>query len=507
MQKDALLELLETKDCRDGLSCEQRALLQDLIMEAPYGDDDKSQCLISLAGGQRRKPRRTKQQDATHCLEYLSEKEWQLFPRMGQLGVLQLLFDVLISRMQCFNPTEGTLKWVASSVIFITTPKDQLAFVTEGEKKQMQKGVRRKLKQFQKNTTERPIEHCLLFPSNPHALEQKHPALFAHIQAHIGGSFTANQLCASSLMQLDQSYQCRGGGKATSCQVMVEQKPPDGMQTMMAMMSMLLQKQRGDSLDDEDEPRLKFTGKKRCLLALAGDSDRGESELRRARTVGSLELKDAFDTAVVPSESAIEQPSQITQPAQIAPPSQSSIAQFTAPSADLNVIADRTEFEKASSKPEPTSSASLLDALMARDAERAQVSKDKAAAKRADAKLEKEKAAETAKLEKGNVKAAETVQKKKPGKGSGSGCCNSVASAITLTPPKKDAATKQGKLTAVKNPKPSMSHESTRMQYLVRTGVKGAGQSSTFKYGAGMSQQDAKAAAEKKVSELACLKV
>ena len=130
VQKDALQELLETKECRDGLSCEQRASLQDLIMAAPYVDDDKSQCLISLAGGQSRKPR-TKQQDATHCLEYLSEKEWQLCPRLGQLGVVQLLFDVLVSRMQCFNPTEPTLKWVASSVIVITTPKDELALVTE----------------------------------------------------------------------------------------------------------------------------------------------------------------------------------------------------------------------------------------------------------------------------------------------------------------------------------------------------------------------------------------
>ena len=114
------------------MSCEQRALLQDLIIAAPYGDDDKSQCLISLAGGQSRKPR-TKQQDATHCLEYLSEKEWQLIPRLGQLGVLQLVFDVLVSRMQCFNPTEHTLKWVASSVIISTTPKDELALVTEDQ--------------------------------------------------------------------------------------------------------------------------------------------------------------------------------------------------------------------------------------------------------------------------------------------------------------------------------------------------------------------------------------
>ena len=165
-------------------------------MAAPYVDDDKSQCLISLAGGQSRKPR-TKQQDATHCLEYLSEKEWQLCPRLGQLGVMQLLFDVLVSRMQCFNPTEPTLKWVASSVIVITTPKDELALVTEDQKKQMQNGVRRKLKQFQKHNTEKPIEQCLFFPSDPHALEQKHPALFAHIKAFFNCFIYSNHRLSS----------------------------------------------------------------------------------------------------------------------------------------------------------------------------------------------------------------------------------------------------------------------------------------------------------------------
>jgi hypothetical protein len=527
VQKDALQELLETKECRDGLSCEQRASLQDLIMAAPYVDDDKSQCLISLAGGQSRKPR-TKQQDATHCLEYLSEKEWQLCPRLGQLGVLQLLFDVLASRMQCFNPTEPTLKWVASSVIVITTPKDELALVTEDQKKQMQNGVRRKLKQFQKHNTEKPIEQCLIFPSDPHALEQKHPALFAHIKAHIGGSFTANQLCTSSLLQLDQSYQCRGGGRASS-KVAIEQKPPDAMMAMAAMMSMLLQKQRGDSHDEEGGLRLEFpNGRKRCLMALEGSADAGESQLRRARTLERLEddasasKQKADDEVVAAKKKADDEAAakkkaddeaaakkkaddeaaakkkaddESSQPSQNSQPSQSSIAQhlqITAPSAQLKAITDRTEPEKAPSKAQPTPAASLIDALVARDAERAQVSKDKAAAKKAAAKLEKENAA---KLEKENVKPGENVPKKKHGQGK--------------VQKKNPTAAKQGKLTAVKKSKPSMSHEASRTQYLVRTGLKGTGQSSTFKYGeeAGTSQADAQAAANQKLKELESLQV
>ena len=506
VQKDALQEILETKECRDGLSSEQRASLQDLIMAAPYVDDDKSQCLISLAGGQSRKPR-TKQQDATHCLEYLSETEWQLCPRMGPLGVLQLLFDVLVSRMQCFNPTEPTLKWVASSVIVITTPKDELALVTEDQKKQMQNGVRKKLKQFQKQNTEKPIEQCLFFPSDPHALEQKHPALFAHIKAHIGSSFTANQLCASSLLQLDQSYQCRGGGQASS-KAAIEQKPPDTMMAMMAMMSnMLFQKQRGDSHDEEGGLRLQFpSGRaKRCLLALEGSSDPGESQLRRARTLESLEYGDSAAKKKADDESS--------QPSQNSQPSQSSIAQhlqITAPSAELKAITDRTEPEKALSKAQPTPAASLLDALVARDAERAQVSKDKAAAKKAAAKLEKDAKKATAELEKENAKPGENVPKKlekenvKPGenvpkKKHGQGKVQK----------KNPTAAKQEKLTPVKKSKPSMSHEASRTQYQVRTGLKGTGQNSSFKYGeeAGTSQADAKAAASEKLRELESLQV
>ena len=546
VQKDALQEILETKECRNGLSCEQRASLQDLIMAAPYVDDDKSQCLISLAGGQSRKPR-TKQQDATHCLEYLSETEWQLCPRMGPLGVLQLLFDVLVSRMQCFNPTEPTMKWVASSVIVITTPKDELALVTEDQKKQMQNGVRKKLKQFQKQNTEKPIEQCLFFPSDPHALEQKHPALFAHIKAHIGSSFTANQLCASSLLQLDQSYQCRGGGQASS-KAAIEQKPPDTMMAMMAMMSMLFQKQRGDSHDEEGGLRLQFpSGRaKRCLLALEGSSDPGESQLRRARTLESLEYGDsaakkkADDEAVAAKKKADDEAAakkkaddeaaakkkaddeaaakkkaddESSQPSQNSQPSQSSIAQhlqITAPSAELKAITDRTEPEKALSKAQPTPAASLLDALVARDAERAQVSKDKAAAKKAAAKLEKDAKKATAELEKENAKPGENVPKKlekenvKPGenvpkKKHGQGKVQK----------KNPTAAKQEKLTPVKKSKPSMSHEASRTQYQVRTGLKGTGQNSSFKYGeeAGTSQADAKAAASEKLRELESLQV
>ena len=484
-------------------------------MAAPYVDDDKSQCLISLAGGQSRKPR-TKQQDATHCLEYLSEKEWQLCPRLGQLGVVQLLFDVLVSRMQCFNPTEPTLKWVASSVIVITTPKEELALVTEDQKKQMQNGVRRKLKQFQKQNTEKPIEQCLFFPSDPHALEQKHPALFAHIKAHIGGSFTANQVCTSSLLQLDQSYQCRGGGQA-SRQVAIEQKTPDAMMAMMAMMNMIFQKQRGDSHDEEAGLRLQFpNGRKRCLMALEGSADPGESQLRRARTLESLgdsaANKKADDEVVAAKKKADDEAAakkkaddeaaakkkaddESSQPSQNSQPSQSSIAQhlqITAPSAQLKAITDRTEPEKAPSKAQPTPAASLLDALVARDAERAQVSKDKAAAKKAAAKLEKENAAN---LEKENVKPGDNVPKKKHGQGK--------------VQKKNPTAERGGKLTAVKKSKPSMSHEASRTQYLVRTGLKGTGQSSTFKYGeeAGTSQADAKAAANQKLKELESLQV
>jgi hypothetical protein len=163
-----------------------------------------------------------------------------------------------------------------------------------------------------------------------------------------------------------------------------------------------------------------------------------------------------------------------SQPSQNSQPSQSSIAQH------LQITAPRTQLKAITDRAEPTHAASLLDALVARDAERAQVSKDKAAVKKAAAKLEKENA-KPAKLEKENAK---------PGK------------------LEKENA-KPGKVTAVKKSKPSMSHEASRTQYLVRTGLKGTGQSSTFKYGeeAGTSQADAKAAANQKLKELESLQV
>ena len=67
----------------------------------------------------------------------------------------------------------------------------------------MQKSVRLKFTQFTKHGTLKPIEHCVFFPADPHALEQKHPRLFAHIKAHVGGSFSRNRLLVSSLLQHD----------------------------------------------------------------------------------------------------------------------------------------------------------------------------------------------------------------------------------------------------------------------------------------------------------------
>ena len=299
------------------------------------------------------------------------------------------------------------------------------------------------------------------------------------------------------------------------------------MMAMMAMMNMIFQKQRGDSHDEEAELRLQFpNGRKRCLMALEGSADPGESQLRRARTLESLgdsaANKKADDEVVAAKKKADDEAAakkkaddeaaakkkaddeaaakkkaddESSQPFQNSQPSQSSIAQhlqITAQRAQLKAITDRTEPEKAPSKAQPTPAASLLDALVARDAERAQVSKDKAAAKKAAAKLEKENAAN---LEKENVKPGDNVPKKKHGQGK--------------VQKKNPTAGRGGKLTAVKKSKPSMSHEASRTQYLVRTGLKGTGQSSTFKYGeeAGTSQADAKAAANQKLKELESLQV
>jgi len=341
---------------------------------------------------------------------------------------------------------------------------------------------------------------------------------------------------------------------------------------MMQMMGMLLQHIQNQRRDDEEDGglRLEFARKKshsgkRCLSALADQAaEAREPLLQRARTLESGPLESgAFGTAAAAAApipiATSEMQSAIAEPdseSAIAKPLESAIAEPTSAIAkqdsesakarpDLesaiaepeNAIA-KQDPKSANAKPDPLSkhSATLLDAIVERDAERAQLSRERAAAKKAAAKLEKaaaklandkakeedaaakkaaarlekwkaneEKAAAkkaAAKLEKDKAKEGKAAAKKvaaakkaaaklekdkdnaKASKGSGS-------SNPVLPTPKDAAAAIPEKPTQVR-----IDHEASRTQYLVRTGLKGPGQTKSFKYGDLRSKEKALAEAK-----------
>ena len=152
VQCDALLAVLRPRKDWASLSDEQRAHLVEMACASGFHEDDQARALKALAGI-KSGPNRRKQQDATFHAAYISEPEWDGLGKAtsdegkatSDLLIAQALLDAVVSRMGVVNPTEPTLKALASNAL-VLAHGDGIGLLTYEDKMSMMIWIRKRLK-------------------------------------------------------------------------------------------------------------------------------------------------------------------------------------------------------------------------------------------------------------------------------------------------------------------------------------------------------------------------
>ncbi len=571
VQCDALLQVLRPRKDWAPLSDEQRAHLVEMTCASGFHDDDQARALKAIAGN-KSAPSRRNQQDATHHASYISGPEWEgiglATSEVGKatpdLIYAQAILDILVCRMGVVNPSEPTLKAVTSNAL-VLAHGSRIGLLTYEDKMALLTWIRKKLKamvRVQKTRKETPIEYCEKFPPNPCDLEAIHPKLYSKLK--IPGCWTDSRVNTQLYSRTLCTFSCRRNGNSVHEQQIVPAVQGFDMNKLMFGMMQKMLRQNAD--DDEDgiftynmpgrrkrsidglEQRLSLK-RRRSSFGFGMDDEEEEHEepprvagaqaVGKAASVGKappvgpgprIEEVPEFGEAEEAEEPAVEEASGEAVEVSAVP----ALAIVKRTVAQVPVVAKAQE-ESPFGLPaarEPSAD-QLLDALIQRDAERAEAAKVAAAAKRAAAAAAKKEAAQLEKAE--AAKAAEAAKEAAPADGEAKLPVKAGAKPPAVAKPsavgkprgKRPAVGKAvgmppaiGKRPAVAKPsavgadrdeeadigadigaeeavgalcggaKPTMSHEGSRTQYLCRTGVKGPGQSHAIKYGDGIRTKE-----------------
>ncbi len=522
IQKEAVVNVLS----RSILTADQRASLCDHLQEGFFEDNHTYEILkhLEAVGSDLTGQGRRKQQDGRECLNYITDGEWQSIGELEDpFDVIDSLISLAIMRCNLVNPSEPTKKMFASASI-VATQKD-LTAIPNARKLAVHKHAVSKWMEMTRRLEEpKGVEYCRKFPNSYKELKDTHPRLYQNVVDSVkeGDNIVRFPFAKQGLMVLDQSYKCRGNSSRPSTELQTFDAQPGGgmnmQQVMQCFMQMAgaMQERRGQ--EDGDEIPLQYNGKRKRLRELQDVmNDQGRSSSHRL-ALGRQRSRDLLGES--DGEDGREDGPRGRDAFLTPPPKKHD----TSPVLDVGVgapalakegkdlaLADEAKApgevkapglaeEVAEEVQQPAKAASILDALIARDGERAEQAKAKAAIQRAEKAAAKkaEKEAEIA-ANRGAGKAAlplKTIQKKCDGKANKS-------NASELQKPKKLEKTP---VTVSPNgifkAKPAMSHEGTRSQYLCRTGLKGPGQSHAIKYGEGhgMTKEEAQASAKEWVS-------
>ena len=547
-----------------------------------FHDDDQARALKAIAGI-KNGPSRRQQQDATNHASYISGPEWEgiglATSEVGKatpdLIYAQAILDILVCRMGVVNPSEHTLKAVTANAL-VLAHGSRIGLLTYEDKMALLTWIRKKLKamvRVQKTRKETPIEYCEKFPPNPCDLEAIHPELYSKLK--IPGCWTDSRVNTQLYSRTLCSFSCRRN--VHEQQIVPAVQGFDMNKLMFGMMQKML---RQNADDDEDgiftynmpgrrkrsidglEQRLSLK-RRRSSFGFGMDDEEEEHEepprvagaqaVGKAASVGKappvgpgprIEEVPEFGEAEEAEEPAVEEASGEAVEVSAVP----ALAIVKRTVAQVPVVAKAQEESPFGlPKAREPSADELLDAIIQRDAERAEAAKVAAAAKRAAAAAAKKEAAQLEKAE--AAKAAEAAKEAAPADGEAKlpvkagakppavakpsavgkppGLCGkppglfgkrpAVGKAVGKPPaigkppavakpsavgvgmppavakPQPPAVAKPpavGKASAVGKAKPTWSHEGSRTQYLCRTGVKGPGQSHAIKYGDGIRTKE-----------------
>ena len=488
LQANAVIAEL-SKDIARVLTPDERSKLSDMVLAANFTPADAVSIMEAMTPPDGKK-QRAASQDHVAFLGYVSEDEWSAAVT-GVEAATQVFLNVIVHRLGCTHACEFTLKRVAAAALACATLhsggsvgeilQDVKAAQLLTAKKQYHKLVRK----VKKTPPVPPLPYIITLPARPEDLVTQHPTLLDHYK--IEGCWTPPRVSISQIQIVDMSMNCRGGPSVNGPIAM----PLQGhqmMQTMMQMQQafmMQVMRQNGSGSPD-DELDVRF-----C----SGDGPRKRSLRAMMPGPGSVPALPASWKRYKPDDYALDDaPARVDAPSRVDAPARVDAANVvgTVPAAPIDAPAPVDAPTDAAPAPadgaqsmqvipagaaalvhEPPSStrgATLLDALLERDRERAEVKKQEKVAEKERVAAEKaaEKDAEARKCIGKNgidkIPIAKKVQE--PTK--------KVQEPKVVDPPKKEKTI-------------CVNHEASRTQYLARS----AGPSKGFPYGAGKEYKTA----------------
>jgi hypothetical protein len=130
LQVTAIVTFLKKKIVQESLSADGRASLGGMLVKVAWGHGDLAQCLAALEGKSKIGNRR-KQQNFMNWTAYVSSKEWDMMNtnRADFNVIVQIILEIIVGRLRCVNPTEGTKKFVSTiALYFMATHNGQYSY-------------------------------------------------------------------------------------------------------------------------------------------------------------------------------------------------------------------------------------------------------------------------------------------------------------------------------------------------------------------------------------------
>ena len=502
LQANAVVAEL-SKDAARVLTPAERSQLSDMVLAANFTSPDAVMIMEALAQPDGKK-QRPSSQDHVAFLGYVSEGEWDVAVT-GVEAATQVFLNVVVHRLGCTHVCEFTLKRVAAASLACEQVHAggsvcQILGDVKAEQLQTVKMQYHRLtRKVKKNPPVPPLPYITALPARPEDLVTQHPTLLDHYK--IEGCWTPPRVSIDQIQIVDMSMACRG--PSVNGPIAIPSQGNQMMHTMMQMQQafmMQIMQQSGFRGSEDQELDVKF----------ASDAHGGRSNKRFLKGMlpgppGSVPalpaswkrfkpgaLADALADAPAPVEAPtrvdapvpvdgpIDAPAPVDAPARVDAPAPIDAPNVDAPALDAPAL-DAAHVDAAQSMqqlvpagaasmvaepPSSTRGASLLDALLERDRERAEIKKQETEIKK------KEKAAEKdAEARKARGNPSEKVVAKSPEKNGKLPIAKAAGAKL---------AKKVGNADLPKK-KVSLNHEASRSQYLARS----AGPSKGFAYGAG----------------------
>ena len=310
LQSEAVIDKLKTAALRSSMNAEEKASVTEFVLSVNFVSGHTDAILAEIDGSPRKQRRLG--QDFTAWISYAGEQEWRaiMSPELDDAAVVSICVDIVMRRLRCRNPSESTKKLIASVVLARGSTMDTVFQIPMFRKTAIKTAVFQRIEAVKRKCSQ-PSVYLLALPAQPETLKLNNKPFYDAVQVPSG--FVMCPIDAAVLAAVDTSYNCRGGS-ASQHQLPTVQTPHAGLGAaecgpVMMMVQMMQHMMQQSSQNDNLRNGMPITlnpGRKRCLsaLALESESDSPEAARQRARTSlglsrsGTMQIVDGAEAKV-----------------------------------------------------------------------------------------------------------------------------------------------------------------------------------------------------------------